>query len=344
MRLEPHSTRLFPKHRGADAYRLTGIAARCDWVVLSDREEPRVQLVRRHPERAPQHVFLSLRSPFDALRFMAREVLPMLTEPFALVSGSEDVTLPNQLDQRWRKFDAEERDCIQAILGHPLLRSWFVENLDDRRRPLMTPMPVGLVFPEGGPSDGLVVPEVTALLARPRRILCAHRTRPGPQWELRRQASALARGPWAEWCTVLDEELPEPDFLALLAQHAFVLCVEGGGLDPSPKAWQAMLHVAIPIVSDTALREAHARLPVAFVAEWTAPHIDVARLDGWLSQLGPLQDDPRRREETLRRLGLDDWWDRVCASVSTSPAGPTRRSAHGAIRRRPLSRASGSGT
>ena len=30
MRIEPHHTRLFPKFLGAQAYRLTGIAARCD--------------------------------------------------------------------------------------------------------------------------------------------------------------------------------------------------------------------------------------------------------------------------------------------------------------------------
>ena len=41
------STRLFPKGQGADAYRLTGVAARCDWVLLSDTAAPEVALARR---------------------------------------------------------------------------------------------------------------------------------------------------------------------------------------------------------------------------------------------------------------------------------------------------------
>lgn len=36
--------------------------------------------------------------------------------------------------------------------------------------------------------------------------------------------------------------------MRLMQSHAFVLCAEGGGVDPSPKAWQAILHGAIPII------------------------------------------------------------------------------------------------
>ena len=37
---EPLSTRLFPKNAGASTYRLTGLAAMCDWVILSDNKVP----------------------------------------------------------------------------------------------------------------------------------------------------------------------------------------------------------------------------------------------------------------------------------------------------------------
>ncbi|MEN9063000.1 hypothetical protein [Ponticoccus litoralis] len=36
----PLTTRLFPKAGGADRYRISGLAARCDWVVLSDTQPP----------------------------------------------------------------------------------------------------------------------------------------------------------------------------------------------------------------------------------------------------------------------------------------------------------------
>ena len=98
--IEVHSTRLFPKFQGAQAYVPTGIAARCDWVVLSDDEKPHTSLLRRVDTRSPRPVFLSMRSPFEALNFFHDEVLPAIEAPFVLVSGSEDVTIPNQLDLR----------------------------------------------------------------------------------------------------------------------------------------------------------------------------------------------------------------------------------------------------
>jgi hypothetical protein len=315
MAIEPHSTRLFPKQLGADAYRLTGVAARCDWVVLSDTREPRVRLRRRTPRGEPRHVFLSLRSPFDALRYMAEEVLPLLTRPFVLISGSEDVTIPNQRDLRWRRFNDAERGHIDTILSHPLLCRWFAENLDEAAHRLLSPMPVGLVFAAGPPSTPWIVPDPPPLSSRPLRILCAHRTRQGPQWEVRRHVTEIARTHWAPLCTVLEEEVPEAEFMRQLAQHAFVLCVEGGGLDPSPKAWQALLHGAIPIVRDSPLRAAYAELPVAFVQDWTAGSIDRSRLDEWRSSGADMQDVPANRARVVLRLGLDHWWAKVVEAL-----------------------------
>lgn len=320
MQIEPHSTRLFPKNLGADAYRLTGIAARCDWVLLSDNRPPHVHLVRRDgAPPTPRHIFLSLRAPFLALAWLAEEVLPRVTEPFVLISGSGDATLPNQRDRRWRPFNDAERRCLQAVLAHPRLCRWFVENLDEQAHPKMSPLPVGLVYPDGVPPGGLSLPAVPLLAHRPRRVLCAHRVRSGPQWDLRRQVTAIAKAQWARWCTVLDDEVPEAEFLAQMARHAFVLCVEGGGLDPSPKAWRAVLHGAIPIVRDSPLREAYAQLPVAFVPDWTADSIDPDRLAEWQTWAAPHHDEPDNRREVLRRLGLDYWWARVDAALPQMP-------------------------
>ena len=38
------------------------------------------------------------------------------------------------------------------------------------------------------------------------------------------------------------------EYLALVASVPFVACVHGGGLDPSPKAWEALLVGTIPII------------------------------------------------------------------------------------------------
>lgn len=308
------SIRLFPKSAGADAYTLTGIAARCDWVLLSDRHPPLTHLTRVRATDTPRHIFLSLRNPCVALATFAREVLPKLTAPFVLVSGSEDCTLPHQCDQRWRRFDTAEQQMIARILDHPLLIRWFAENLDDASDPRFAPLPTGMVYPDGPPAEAPSV-DVPPLHSRPLRVLCGHRVRPGPQWELRRGVSALAGSVWSPFCTVPDGELSEPEFLALMQSHAFVLCAEGGGLDPSPKAWQAILQGAIPIIRKTGTWAAYAQLPVAFVDSWQPDSLTQDHLVDWHRDLAPTYDRPELRAQTLTRLGMDYWWDQIAAQA-----------------------------
>jgi hypothetical protein len=305
------STRLFPKYGGAEAYALSGIAARCDWVVLSDEREPQVVLWRREGRESPRHVFLSLRQPYAALAFFEQEVLPRIRAPFRLVSGSEDVTLPRQLDRRWRPFTAEEQQRMGRLLDDPRLLAWAAENLDAAIHPKLMPLPLGLTFPEGGAEHPLPIPRIPRQACRPLRLLCAHRVREGPQWELRRQVQELARQELAAWCTVLEEEVPERRFIQLLRQHAFVLCVTGGGLDPSPKAWLAMLHGTIPVVQSSALDGAYQDLPVAFVENWSAEALQPQQLAAWQRSLITAIDTPEGRRRTLERLGLEHWWERI---------------------------------
>ncbi len=302
------STRLFPKGQGCTAYRITGIAARCDWVVLSDAAEPKVLLVRRQPG-PPGTLFLSLRSPRRALEYFVARVMPLLTRPFVLVSGSEDATVPHQRDRRWATFDEAGLALVGRILANPLLRRWHAENLDDGSDPRFTPLPLGRVFADGiVPADPGPPPPTSG---RALRMLCAHRTRVGAQWDTRRLVSELCRGPWRDFCTLLEEEVPEARFVQEMRRHAFVLCVEGGGLDPSPKAWQAIEHGAIPIIRQTPLAPAYRRLPVAFVPAWEAGAICEADLARWATDLAPEHDEPARRLETERRLTLDYWWEGV---------------------------------
>lgn len=323
--LEVMSTRLFPKNRGADGYAITGIAARCDWVVLSDSQAPRATLVKRE-EGSPRHVFLSFRAPFDALSFFLDQVLPQIVEPFVLVSGSEDITVPRQLDRRWRPFSTEEIIRINALLEDPRLVHWYAENLDDASHPKFSPIPLGMVFPaSSGPQ--MRVPSVPPLGARPTSVLCAHRVRNGAQWDLRREVTRLCRDYFSGFCTVVEDEVPEHRFIELVHRHAFVICVAGGGLDPSPKAWQVLLHGAIPIIRSTPLDAAYARLPVALVEEWNASTLSRAKLGEWTSRYSPIHDIPEHRAVMLQRLGIDYWWTHICTKLQpASEAGEACRS------------------
>ncbi len=309
-----HSTRLFPKGLGAASYRLTGIAARCDWALLTDSVQPFFHLYRTVKTATPRHIFLSLREERHAIPAFVETVLPLLTEPFVLVSGSEDVTIPRQIDTRRPAFTSDLIAHIQTILNHPLLLHWFAENLVDVD-PRLSALPVGMVYSVTDPEVVAEPADRPSTGERPCRALCSHRVREGRQWDPRRHVTGLAQTAWAPFCTVLTLETPEPEFLSLVASHAFVLCVEGGGLDPSPKAWQCVLYGAIPIIRRTPTSVAYEDLPVVIVDAWNADALDADRMAGWQRSLAPRFDDPDQRGEVLRRLGGDYWWDKIASKA-----------------------------
>ncbi|MEH6645593.1 hypothetical protein [Sulfitobacter sp.] len=313
MILEPHSTRLFPKNFGADQYAITGLASRCDWVILSDRKPPNVHLHRNCNTDHPRHIFLSLRAPFEAILFFFEDILPKLSADFVLVSGSVDATVPRQIDARWRQFSVPERDMINHILCHPKLKHWYAENLDQAAHPKLSPLPLGLMFPKGYPEGGIIVPEVPPISKRPLKVFCAHRHREGAQWEPRRRVSDLATGPWAAFTTHPEIELPEAQFFTQIEAHSFVLCVEGGGLDPSPKAWSTLLNGAIPIIRKNSVSLAYMHLPIVMVDDWQADALRPDLLWQWRDTLQTWFDDAHGRREVIRRMSLDYW----CSFVAT---------------------------
>ncbi len=305
-----HNTRLFPKHEGAAAYRLTGIAARCDWVLLTDSlGEPEL---RGDPSIQPRTVFVSMRSFNDALPYFCANILPRIRNRFVLVSGSEDVTVPNQTDVRWRPNNSDERRAIRAISEDERLIHWFVENRDEVL-PNTSSLPVGYVFAEGQSNRVRVAEPATALADRPLAFLCAHQVRDGAQWDVRRNVTRLCRDYYQEFATVVDETLSPEAFIAAVRRHPFALCVQGGGLDPSPKAWTCIANGTIPIIKSSPLDDAYRQLPVAFVEDWDEKCLTPSRLSKWIEVLSPYYEVPALRRNVLDKLSLDYWWSNVGA-------------------------------
>ncbi|MGK7297317.1 MAG: hypothetical protein ACNS61_16090 [Candidatus Wenzhouxiangella sp. M2_3B_020] len=306
-----HSVRLFPKFKGADAYRVTGIAARCDWVVLSDDHPPFVH-VRRNGIRDPETIFLSLRSPFRALKVFHDEILPTIPGRFVLVTGSEDITIPHQTDARWPRFDKDHRRLIERIRRDSRLVQWFTENLDSRTAGL-TPIPTGVVPPPSATRIECLPPYPEP---DPRSVLCAHRVRSGDQWAMRRSLLEMCRNSGGPNCTILERELPFSSFSHVLRGHAFVLCVEGGGLDPSPKAWIAMQQGCIPIVRESPTTDAYRDLPVAFTPRWDSRVVDPAWLEARYGELRRWFRSDKGRVLLRQRLSLGYWWGKIIDGVA----------------------------
>ena len=305
------STRLFPKQRGASGVVLTGLAARCDWVITSDSTAPLVELRRLRGEASPGTIFLSLRNPFIALAFFAQQVLPQLRRPFVLISGSEDITLPLQCDLRWRPFSDAEDALLERIATHPLLRRWYVENLDWPFAVKVEPLPLGVLPPTAADGSEALLDVGTPpppLLERELLLLCAHRIRSGPQWQARAMLSERLRNLGYPWLLVPEQELPPLAYRELLRRCSFVICASGGGWDPNPKLWHVLLQGAIPIVRSSALDPVLAQLPVWIVANW---HDVDLRQPALAEQRQALSARLPSGDGLHQKLLLDPWWHRI---------------------------------
>jgi len=312
-----HNTRLFPNFKGAEACQPSGIAARCDWIAMTAIKSQGEGFLRGDVSQSPRTVFLSMRSFFHAVPWFYEEVLPKITNRFILISGSEDLTLPRQVDTRWRPATPAEKNLVRDIAEDERVIHWFAENRDEDW-PKMSTLPVGYIFTDE-PSNivKLVAPEVTAR-NRPLKVFCAHRVRDDKQWDERRRLTRLCQREFSEFSTVCKDEMSLQAYEQKIRQHPFVLCASGGGLDPSPKAWHSIANGAIPIIKSSVLDDAYAQLPVAFVDDWTEDCLSVEKLRTWLDELAPYYECASLRTETLRRLSLEYWWNRILESRYTT--------------------------
>ena len=186
------NTRIFPRNMGADSYNITGIASRCDWIVSTDLKNSSAKLYG-DLSKQPRTVFLSLRSLFHAIPYFYEQVLPRITNRFVLVSGSSDMTIPNQTDLRWRPFDQREKSIIEQVRTDKRIIHWFAENRDEVRSK-MSSLPLGCIPNKNHCSAIQISESVGKLSDKPLKILCAHRHREGDQWRSREKVTRLCEG------------------------------------------------------------------------------------------------------------------------------------------------------
>ena len=68
--------------------------------------------------------------------------------------------------------------------------------------------------------------------------------------------------------------LSRMSFLTAMSMYQFILCPHGGGLDPNPKCWEALLMKCIPIVKRNTMSESLEHLPIVIVDDWNEITID----------------------------------------------------------------------
>jgi hypothetical protein len=288
-----------------------GISGRCDWIVLT------TYIVVGNAKKPPKTVFLRLSARHvTVLEPFYNKVLPLIQNKFVLLTGSADYTLPNQTDKRYRKFSFVEKQFFYKVLNDERITHWFAENHDETFEKMST-LPIGINSKTCGyfsPDDVWRFTETSRpIFQRPLCMICADILREGAQWEDRAKVANLSQTAWKEFSIYLyDKNLKYDEWLRFVGKYPFLICVHGGGLDPSPKAWEAIAVGTIPIIKHSPLDDAYAQLPVAFVDEWDEGAISHRKLEKWLVELGPFYKiGSKEREAVLERLTVNYWWKQV---------------------------------
>ncbi|AFY28351.1 hypothetical protein [Cyanobium gracile] len=252
----------------------------------------------------------------ECLELFLERYLPRIkaTTRFVLITGDADTTLPRQVDQRFPDSIAsglEQR--LLRLLDDPRLLHGYAENLDTPL-PGVTPIPLGCINSDGHVIYRHVMAEDAPipLRQRPLKAFCAHYVREGPQWEQRRTVMRLATGDWRAFVEV-HEQIPYDDFFPTLQRYPFVICAGGGSLDPSPKAFTALLAGAIPIIERNPTTAAYGDLPVAYVDHWNSHSLSPTRLEAWRDALHPRFEDPAQHRAVLERMSMAHWLRRIRA-------------------------------
>lgn len=262
----------------------------------------------------------------DRLEEFAATLLPALRAPAVLVTGDSDRAPVSR---------------HAALLEHPRIAHWFVQNCDrPGRHPKLTRIPIGIdnpvfskmekrigfaltmalgrspadaSFSKNDMGDQRVLHAVRAELPppgeRPARVLCTfHQNqkliRPDLSGlpERARAARELAGNPL---CHFPARRLRQRECWAAHGDHAFEVSPHGNGLDCF-RTWEALALGTIPIVRRSTLDPLYEDngLPVAIVDAWT--EVTPENLGRWRRELAP-----RFGPGLDAKLSLSHWTEKL---------------------------------
>ena len=162
---------------------------------------------------------------------------------------------------------ANSQESINIILESTKIKHIFVENLDISHVK-MSPIPLG-VLPWVFKTKPFNIKDYIYVdySIKQTLCLCSHRTRPweSNQWKDRIRVNNLCKKEWSSFTKLFENEIAEEKFISEIRQAKFSLCIHGGGLDPCPRFFYAILYGSIPIILKSNLDPVFAKFPVVII-------------------------------------------------------------------------------
>lgn len=293
--LEILCTRLPQFTRGTPKY-FVGLASRAKSVSVRMGDAPRIEY--ENHDYSSEIMYLQDGSDRESVF----SLISSTSLPVVIVCG-EDMTFPRQRDKRYPTFDHLQPrvEEVGKSLGSKLV---FAEQLDSNSR-FFHPFPGG-VMPHHL-YGGWRVAKAGSFVEMPESgviALLSQRVREGPQWETRRMVGNIAKTHWSDFVFFDEREVNASRWRKLASRFFFGLCVEGGGISPSPKFFELLLQKTIPIIRASDISEVHQKMPCVVVDDW---HPDLLSRSELAKQYKKIAGEWLSWDHVFDRLTMDFW-------------------------------------
>jgi hypothetical protein len=307
-----------------------GFPARCDWVI-NDWIDGSTATLYGDLHQLPRTVFV--RTP--VLQRFHNRILPCFpsTHRLVLLTGGSDKTVPRQTDQRSPgSYQAIPRTDWLSWLNDPRIVALFVENLDEYfpQNSKVHPLSLGLNAAQLPTDPDTFFDSAVAQLParnisqREIRMLFSNRVRGGTgQWKDRARAAKMCQA--LPHCEIAHFSINT--FFQKIQTYPFLLCVHGGGLEPNPNLYTALLAGVIPIIAPFPGQSMYEGLPIVITdGRWDheSEFFSWDYLTHKRSELAPYFEDPWKRSAVLEKLTSKYWWNKVEDALANINNGTNR--------------------
>ena len=249
-----------------------------------------------------------------AIRRFIETVLPKITQPFVLVSGDSDTSVPFDIFATTEEFE--------SFVQNPLIIRWYSQNCTISDHPKLAQMPIGLDYhtmttsaqhwgPRASPQqqESMLMVLRNQTQSRVPKAYCnfqfaIHHSKFGND-----RHDAIRDFP-ADLTYYEPRQTLRVHAWITQTNYAFVLSPHGNGLD-CHRTWEALCLGCIPIVKTSALDPMYAGLPVLILDDWS--QATDTMLAQKLEELTPLFSSPECQE----KLHLNYWMERIRRDVFT---------------------------
>lgn len=267
-------------------------------------------------------IFIALKNTLQPLIEFIQifDILEHLTDT-TLVMGCTDASFPIQTDKRYQKPNSKHIETLNKITQNKRIKTCYMSNYDNTFGSIR-PYPLGLAFPKTKPKHLDFYKKYDKshnIMERKIGILSSDRVRNKKgQWKDRGIALNNCK-PGGIWYNIV--HLPSginsthEHFLNNLTKFPFIVCIHGGGLDPCPKLWEALLCGTIPIINKhSPLTDVFQDYPVIIIDNVLSYKFNIQELEEWRKKYSYFFTNSNERNILLNKLTLKYWTDKMRVS------------------------------